>query len=399
MPVSFAQVSPAIPDQIPASVEVEGPTNGALTIKLQGNWAGTSDSTRSASAEVLDAIGNATEQNVQGSEIIRIDFDGAALTGWDTRILVAITAASRLAERHDLETHLQDLPDGILGLLRLSQAVPPRGERRSADEQTNMLVLVGQSAIKVSGSFGDANVFLGQSMLSLWRFVRGKAQFLRSDFVEFMQVTGPQALGIVGIINVLLGVILGFMGAVQLQQFGAQIYVADLVALGQTREIAPMMTGIVMAGRTGAAYAAQLGTMQVNEEIDALKTFGFSPMDFLVLPRMLALALMFPLLVLYADALGIFGGYLVGVGVLDLSTTEYIEQTRKAIDIGDVALGVVKGSVFGILVAIAGCMHGIQSGRSASAVGDAATRAVVSGIIAIIVMTAVFAVLTNILGI
>jgi len=189
------------------------------------------------------------------------------------------------------------------------------------------------------------------------------------------------------------------MGAVQLQQFGAQIYVADLVALGQTREIAPMMTGIVMAGRTGGAYAAQLGTMQVNEEIDALKTFGFSPMDFLVLPRMLALALMFPLLVLYADALGIFGGYLVGVGMLDISTTEYIEQTRKAIDMGDIALGVVKGSIFGILVAITGCMHGMQSGRSASAVGDAATKAVVSGIIAIIVMTAVFAVLTNILGI
>ena len=222
---------------------------------------------------------------------------------------------------------------------------------------------------------------------------------MRSDIAEFIQSTGPQALPIVGIINVLLGVILGFMGAVQLQQFGAQIYVADLVALGQTREIAPMMTAIVMAGRTGAAYAAQLGTMQVNEEIDALKTFGFSPMDFLVLPRMLALALMFPLLVLYADALGIFGGYLVGVGVLDLSTTEYIEQTRHAIDMGDVVLGLIKGSVFGILVAVTGCMHGMQSGRSASAVGDATTNAVVSGIIAIIFTTAIFSVLTSVLGI
>ena len=207
------------------------------------------------------------------------------------------------------------------------------------------------------------------------------------------------ALPIVGIINVLLGVILAFMGAVQLQQFGAQIYVADLVALGQTREIAPMMTGIVMAGRTGAAYAAQLGTMQVNEEIDALKTFGFSPMDFLVLPRMLALAIMFPLLVLYADALGIFGGYLIGVGVLELSTMEYIEQTRHAIGISDIALGIFKGGVFGILVAVTGCMHGMQSGRSASAVGDATTKAVVSGIIAIVFMTVVFAMLTNLLGI
>ena len=387
------------PDQSLANVELLPPTSGVLTIKLQDDWASNSNSIRIASNSVLQAIENAADTSAQGTAIVRVNFDGAALTGWDSRILVAITAASNLAERHSLETNLQNMPDGIHGLLRLSQAVPRRGERRAADVHSDMLAIVGQSAINVHQSFSDSNVFLGQAMLSLWRFARGKAKFLRSDFIEFLQVTGPQALGIVGIINVLLGVILGFMGAVQLQQFGAQIYVADLVALGQTREIAPMMTGIVMAGRTGAAYAAQLGTMQVNEEIDALKTFGFSPMDFLVLPRMLALALMFPLLVLYADALGIFGGYLVGVGILDISTTEYIEQTRKAIGMGDIALGVVKGSIFGVLVAITGCMHGIQSGRSASAVGDAATRAVVSGIIAIIVMTAVFAVLTNILKI
>jgi len=389
-------MDPATPDQLSASVKVVGPVAGVLTINLHGDWAGSGDEISNASSAVLDAIQTAVGQN---SKIVSVNLDGVALTGWNSRILVTIAAACELAERHDLKTNLQSLPDGIRGLLRLSRAVPPRGERRSADEHTDMLALVGQSAIQVSRSLSDSNVFVGQAMLSLWRYFRGRAKFLRSDFIEFMQVTGPQALGIVGIINVLLGVILGFMGAVQLQQFGAQIYVADLVALGQTREIAPMMTGIVMAGRTGAAYAAQLGTMQVNEEIDALKTFGFSPMDFLVLPRMLALALMFPLLVLYADALGIFGGYLVGVGILDLSTTEYIEQTRKAIGMGDIALGVVKGSIFGILVAITGCMHGIQSGRSASAVGDAATRAVVSGIIAIIVMTAVFAVLTNVLKI
>ena len=393
----MSSVSPK--KKLSAGLELLGPTNGILTIKLLGDWTGPSDSVRSASDAVLEAIENAADPNARCGATVRVNLDGAELVGWDTRVLVTIVAASKLAERHNLETDLQGLPDGMRALLRLSRAVPPRGERRSNDEPTQLLALVGQSAIEVGRSLSETNEFLGQSMLSLWRFVRGKAQFLRSDLIEFMQVTGPQALGIVGIINVLLGVILGFMGAVQLQQFGAQIYVADLVALGQTREIAPMMTGIVMAGRTGGAYAAQLGTMQVNEEIDALKTFGFSPMDFLVLPRMLALALMFPLLVLYADALGIFGGYLVGVGMLDISTTEYIEQTRKAIDMGDIALGVVKGSIFGILVAITGCMHGMQSGRSASAVGDAATKAVVSGIIAIIVMTAVFAVLTNILGI
>ena len=396
--VGEVHMNPRTPIHMPASVELLGPTKGVLTVKLLGDWAGKSDTAVSPTDAVLEVIRNAAATKAQSGEVVRVALDGASLASWDSRILVAIASALKLAETLGLEMDLQGLPNGIRGLLRMSRAVPPRGERRSAHGTTNMLVLVGRSAMQVNRSLGDANIFFGQALLSLWRFVRGKAQFLRSDILEFIQVTGPQALPIVGIINVLLGVILGFMGAVQLQQFGAEIYVANLVALGQTRDIAPMMTAIVMAGRTGAAYAAQLGTMQVNEEIDALKTFGFSPMDFLVLPRMLALALMFPLLVLYADALGIFGGYLVGVGLLDLSTAEYIEQTRKAIDMGDIALGVVKGSIFGILVAITGCMHGMQSGRSASAVGDAATNAVVSGIIAIIVMTAVFAVITNVLG-
>jgi phospholipid/cholesterol/gamma-HCH transport system permease protein len=382
-----------------AGIELIGPDDGVLTIKLLGDWIEFEDATTALSDAVLGAIRNASIPESQHADLQRIEFDGTTLGAWDSRVLVGITSASALLAQFGLELDLEKLPPGLQALLRLSQAVPPRGERRDSPGRGDMLTLIGQSALQVFRSLGDTNLFLGQSLQSFWRFVRGRAHFLRSDITAYIQTTGPQALPIVGIINVLLGVILGFMGAIQLQQFGAQIYVADLVALGQTREIAPMMTAIVMAGRTGAAYAAQLGTMQVNEEIDALKTFGFSPMDFLVLPRMLALALMFPLLVLYADALGIFGGYLVGVGMLDLSTTEYIEQTRHAIDMGDIALGVVKGSIFGILVAVTGCMHGMQSGRSASAVGDATTSAVVSGIIAIIFTTAIFSVLTSALGV
>lgn len=396
---SDKRMSPANGKQIPADFELLGPDNGVLTIKLQGDWVEHNDAATRLSGAMLDAIRQAADPTARFGNVVRVELDATALKAWDTRTLVGIASALELAEQLGLELDLQGLPDGMRGLLRLSRAVPPRGERRQPPRSESMLSLIGQSAIQVSRSFSETNVFLGQSLLSLWRFVRGKARIRRSDIAHFIQVTGPQALPIVGIINLLLGVILAFMGAVQLQQFGTQIYIADLVALGLTREIAPMMTGIVMAGRSGAAFAAQLGTMQVNEEIDALKTFGFSPMDFLVLPRVLALALMFPLLVLYADALGIFGGYLVGVGVLDLSTAEYIEQTRHAIDMGDVALGVVKGSVFGILVAVTGCMYGMQCGRSASAVGDATTNAVVSGIISIVVMTAVFAVLTNVLNI
>ncbi len=188
------------------------------------------------------------------------------------------------------------------------------------------------------------------------------------------------------------------MGAVQLRQFGAQIYVADLVGLATVREMGAMMAAIIMAGRTGAAFAAQLGTMTVNEEIDALKTLGISPMEFLVLPRMLALIVMMPLLCLYADLVGMIGGLIVGVGMLDITFVEYFNQTVEAVGLNDIAMGVIKSAVFGVLVALSGCMRGMQSGRSASAVGVAATSAVVTAIVLIIVTDAVFAVVTNIIG-
>ncbi len=366
---------------------------GGLTLRLSGAWAGQD--------AVLGEMSAALERLMQGGDgvPVRIVFDGRGLTSWDSRTLVRVMAVGDLARQAGIEVDTTGLPDGMCRLLRLSRAAPARGGRRPPEGPASVSVLVGESTLRLWRDLLDINRFIGESLLSFGRLVRGQAGFLGSDVLRFIQATGPGALPIVGIINVLLGMILAFMGAIQLQQFGAQIYIANLVALGQTREIAPMMTAIVMAGRTGAAYAAQLGTMQVNEEIDALRTFGFSPMDFLVLPRMLALAAMFPLLILYADALGIFGGYLIGVGLLDAGTDEYIEQTRKAIDLGDVLLGVAKGLVFGLIVAVMGCLRGLQSGRSASAVGDAATRAVVSGIIAIIVATAIFDMLSNLLGV
>ena len=204
---------------------------------------------------------------------------------------------------------------------------------------------------------------------------------------------------IVSLICFLVGLILAFIGAIQLQLFGAQIYVADLVGIAMVRLMAAIMTGIVMAGRTGGAFAAQLGTMQVNQEIDALKTLGISPMEFLVLPRMLALAVMMPLLCLYANIMGILGGMVVGVGMLNIGFMEYYNETAKAIGLWNLGIGLFSGFVFGVIVALAGCMRGMQCGRSASAVGDAATSAVVTAIVGIILSTAVITVLCNFLGI
>jgi phospholipid/cholesterol/gamma-HCH transport system permease protein len=186
---------------------------------------------------------------------------------------------------------------------------------------------------------------------------------------------------------------------VQLEQFGAAIYVADLVGIAIVREMGAVMTGIVVAGRTGAAYAAQLGTMKVTQEIDALTTMGISPLEFLVLPRVLALCLMMPLLCLYADLVGVVGGAAVGIGMLRLAPAVYLRETMHAVDNADLAGGVMKASVYGILVALAGCLRGLQSGKSSSAVGDAATSAVVTGIVFIISACGVFAVVFYVLGI
>jgi phospholipid/cholesterol/gamma-HCH transport system permease protein len=214
-----------------------------------------------------------------------------------------------------------------------------------------------------------------------------------------LQQCGIQALPIVSLISLLVGLILAFVGAVQLMMFGAQIYVASLVGIAMVRVMGAIMTGIIMAGRTGAAFAAQLGTMQVNEEIDALKTLGISPMEFLVLPRMLALTLMMPLLCLYADLMGILGGLIVGVGMLDLSAVEYFNQTKASVTLTYFWIGLFHSAVFGVLVALAGCLRGLQCGRSASAVGDAATSAVVTGIVSIIVATAIITIMCNVLGV
>jgi phospholipid/cholesterol/gamma-HCH transport system permease protein len=241
--------------------------------------------------------------------------------------------------------------------------------------------------------------FIGQVTVALGRLARGKARFRRADLLLAIQQAGAQALGIVTLISFLVGLILAFVGAVQLQQFGASIYVADLVGIAMVREMGAMMTGIVMAGRTGAAYAAQLGTMKVTQETDALTTMGISPLDFLVLPRMIALCLMMPLLCLYSDCLGILGGAAVGTGMLKLPLLVYYHQTAGAVHIVDLLGGVFKASVYGVLIAISGCLRGMQCGSSSSAVGDAATSAVVTGIVFIISACGIFAVVFYALGI
>lgn len=219
-----------------------------------------------------------------------------------------------------------------------------------------------------------------------------------TDVWQLIREAGPGALAIMAIVNGLVGGILAFVGAVQLRRFGAEIFVADLVGVAMVREMAAVMTAIVMAGRTGGAYAAHIATMQGNDEIDALQALGIPTSDYLVLPRVLALVAMMPLLYLYACAVGLLGGLVVGMATLDLTATAYLVESRQAISGTQFLFGLVKSIAFGALVALAGCHIGLKAGRSAADVGRAATSAVVAGIIGVIALDAVFAVCADALG-
>jgi phospholipid/cholesterol/gamma-HCH transport system permease protein len=240
--------------------------------------------------------------------------------------------------------------------------------------------------------------FVGEAVRALGALLTFRAHVPRAEFWLLVQEVGARALPITALVGVLIGVIFAFVGAVQLRQFGAQLYVADLVGIAVAREVGALITAIVLAGRTGSAFAAQLGTMTVNEEIDALTTMGIAPMQFLVVPRIVALVLMTPLLTLYADLLGMLGGALVGIGMLDIAPVAYVNRSVEALGIADFVMGLVKASVFGALIAFAGCFRGMRSGRSAAAVGEATTSAVVTCIVLIIVADGVLTVVYNALG-
>jgi phospholipid/cholesterol/gamma-HCH transport system permease protein len=284
-------------------------------------------------------------------------------------------------------------------MIALAAAVPPKKDARAAAGKVSFLMHVGEDAIDLAKSTGSMLTFIGDAVVALINLLRGRAQYRPSDLWLIIESCGGQALPIVTLISFLVGLILAFVGSIQLKMFGAEIYTANLVGIAMVRLMAAIMTGIVMAGRTGGAFAAQLGTMQVNQEIDALRTLGISPMEFLVLPRMLALGLMMPLLCLYANVMGVLGGMVVSTGLLGLNLTQYYHQTTAAIRLWDLGIGLFCGAVFGVIVALAGCMRGMECGRSASAVGDAATSAVVTSIVGIILATALITIICNVLGI
>ncbi len=374
----------------PCTISFSRPAEDILLLNLDGNW---------KIGNELPSISDLEKEVESGPHLKHITFDTQSLKEWDSGLLTFLIKVIDLCSSNNIQTDQEGLPRGVQRLLALASAVPERKGARRESVRTPFLEETGRAALDLWHSTIEMLNFIGDASTAFIKLLRGKAQYRRSDLFVTIQDCGAKAFPIVSLISLLVGLILAFVGAIQLRMFGAQIYVADLVGIAMVRVMGAIMTGIIMAGRTGAAFAAQLGTMQVNEEIDALNTMGISPMEFLVLPRMLALMLMMPLLCLYADLMGILGGMIVGITMLDISIVEYYEETKRALDLNNLWIGLFHSAVFGVLVALSGCLRGIQCGRSASAVGDAATSAVVTGIVSIIVATAIITLMCQVLGI
>lgn len=326
-----------------------------------------------------------------------ITFDTAGLTRWDSSLLVFISGLCRAASQRAIGVDASGLPPATRGLLALLPAAPPAAAGKPPSG--TMLERIGDWAIAQTGVWGAIAELIGEQVLRTAAWLRGRAKIRAVDVLTFMRAAGISALPMVALVNLMVGGILAFVGVVQLRRFGASVYVADLVGVGVVREMAPLMTAIVMSGRTGSAYAAELATMQGSDQTDALRAFGIPVYDYLILPRVSALTAMMPALYLYASAIGIGGGFAVAVIMLKLSPDAFIAELRGAVTGTQILFGLMKSLIFGAWIGMTGCRIGLKSGRSSNDVGDASTRAAVTGIAGVIVLDAVFAACANAWGV
>ena len=315
---------------------------------------------------------------------------------WDTSLLLFLYEVQEWCRVAGVQCETGELPEKIRALL--GQFTSAHDASVPVDRSRNFLNGVGSATLETWSRVRTASTFVGESVIGIVRLIGRPHKFRWRDCFDQMQQCGAMALPIVSLISFLVGLIMAYQAAVQLRQFGADIYVADLVGLSVVREMGPMMAAIILAGRTGAAFAATLANMKANEEVDALETLGIPPVQFLVLPRLVALGCMMPLLALYADCVGVLGGMVVAAGVLDIPPSAYWIETQSIVDLSDVNSGLIKSVAFGVLIGLAGCLRGLQAERSAAGVGRAATSAVVTAILLIIVADALFAVVFNMLG-
>ncbi len=373
---------PALPEVIPARAEARA-EGDSLVIQLGGRWGITE---RVPSWK--DVVGKRNPKSV----VMVL----GEMESWDSALLLFLFEAARWCEAAGAKLNTDALPQNLrtlffqLAATTVKESVATRGN--------SFVPAVGLATVRVWQMTKEISHFVGECTISAVRLIKSPHKFRWRDCLAEMQQCGALALPIVSLISFLVGVTLAYTGAIILRQYGGDIYVADLVGLSMVREMGAMMTAVVLAGRTGAAFAAQIGNMKAGEEVDALSTLGLSPIDFLVMPRIVALALMMPLLAMYANCLGILGGMVVALGLLNIPPSGYWIEMLTIVDLSDIASGVIKAATFGLIVGLCGCLRGLQADRSAAGVGKAATSAVVTAILLIVIADSLYAVVFNILG-
>lgn len=337
-------------------------------------------------------------QKKLNSDIKIIKIEGNKLKNWDSSLLLAVFETIEKAKAKNIKYDISSLSKNLQNLIKLAFAVDRKANKKGIIE-FQFLENLGFKTLGMISVIKKVLSYMGSVLASFGRVISFKSVMRKTDFCAALNDCGPKAIGIVIIISFLVGLILAFVGAVQLQLFGAQIYVASLVTIGMCRIMGAIMVGIIIAGRTGSSYAATIGTMQVNEELDALQTMGISRLDFLVMPRLLALIIAMPILTMLADISGMFGGAFVGVFLMDLPAQEYWRYAIKAFTLKNFLVGVFHGFCFGIIISLCGCYSGLNCGRDADSVGVATTRSVVCAIVWMIVVTGIITVICQELGI
>jgi len=369
----------AFPDRpVPMQVDTRY-SDGTLIVQPIGTW--TLDSP-------LPHIRTVVADAHPPASVTAVAFDTSQLEDWDSSLVTFLFETVEYGRAHDLDVDIDTLPSSLARLVSLSQAVPEE-ETEGDQEASSLLARLGHWGLDAYDEAISFVTFTGRVVRSLTGLLTAQVKMRWRTFGVALQSSTSAALPIVTVISLLVGLIVAFLGAVVLRRFGADYFVSYLVSYGMLRELGALMTAIIMTGRTGAAFAAELGSMKVGEEVDALETFGISPIDFLVTPRFLAAVLALPMLTVYADVLGILGGMAVAVTMLDLSVTQFFTGLLEPVVLSDGLIGIFKAVVYGGIIGLAGCMRGLQTGDDASAVGNATTSAVVTGILLIVLANAV----------
>ena len=364
-------------------------TPKTLLIKLSGDWQ------ISAGLLSTDEINSQFDSH---PDVAQINISVSQDLKWDSGLISFLLKLIKECEHKKINVAREGLPQEAQKMLAIALKIHEKSVL-SPNASESFLEKTGDKVLQIIKGLRSGLEFLGDIAVSFGRVITGKSYFRWDDFMLLVQRCGVETLLLVSLISLLVGMILAFVGSIQLKVFGAQIFISDMVGIAMVRVLSAVMTGIIVSGRIGASFAAELGMMQANEEIDALKTLGVSPVEFLVVPRILALVIMMPILTIYADLMGILGGFIISAGMLGLNPVEYLNHTQSAVRLSYVWVGLIHSIVFGVIVAVAGCLRGIECERNAAGVGVATTSAVVTGITGIVVATAIITYICQFLGV